>query len=273
MGRSGTGLRWDTAEVAGRRATYGRSEPRPADDNAPARVPVVFLHGWGLSAAAYAGALAALADAGHPVLAPDLPGFGGTPGLPAAEVSFPGYGAWAERFLDTLGITGPVAVVGHSFDGGVAACLASRLGGRLRRLVLLNAVGGGTPVLGFPGDLFDIDGVRGLPTVIGEAVPNLIRNPRGVLTVANLARRADLAAELRDLAARGIPTAAVWSERDHIVTRASFEALCRALGTEGQVVRGAHAWMIGNPGRFSRVVAELLAPSGPQVPTPTLPVP
>ena len=275
---AGPALRWETIEVDGRRVAYGRAEPAgPGSTDRARPAPVVFLHGWGLSGAAYGAALAALARAGHPVVVPDLPGFGGSAGLGSAETSFPGYASWVERFLDALGVTGPVVLVGHSFGGGVATSLASRLGSRVERVVLLNAVGAGTWLLGFPGDLFDPQGVRGLPTVIGEAVPNLLRNPWSVLLVGNLARRADLGGELRQLAEQRVPVAVVWSERDHIVPRASFDAICRMLGTEGHVVRGPHAWMIANPGRFSRVVAELLSspvcsPSA-QESAPTLPVP
>jgi pimeloyl-ACP methyl ester carboxylesterase len=271
MTGAGSALRWETTEVSGRRAAYGRAEPTVGDGVPP--TPVVFLHGWGLTGAAYGAALATLSDAGHPVLVPDLPGFGGSAGLGGAETSFPGYAAWVERFLDAVGVTGPIILIGHSFGGGVATSLASRLGSRVERLVLLNAVGAGTWLLGFPGDLFDPRGVRSLPTVIGEAVPNLLRNPWAVLMVGNLARTADLAPELRQLAARRVPVAVVWSERDHIVPRSSFEATCQMLGTEGQVVRGPHAWMLTNPGRFSRVVGALISPPMRQESAPTLPVP
>ena len=274
-------LRWESAEVDGRRTRYGVADPGPeAEQQGP---PVVFLHGWGLTAGAYSGAIQQLARAGHRVLAPDLPGFGGSAGLPVGSISFPGYAAWVESFLAETGVTGPVRLVGHSFGGGVATCAARLLGRRARHVVLVNAVGGGTWMAGadgrvrgiaerpwwqwglyFPGDLMTPNGFATLPRVLGGAVPNFVRNPRAVLSVANLARTADLGQELSHLRRRGVQVSVVWSERDRIVPRANFEAMCQLLSVEGRIVRGTHAWMLGEPGRFARVVAELLAaePSG-----------
>ena len=277
VGERGPVLRWESTEVGGRRARYCIADPGPgADEQGP---PVVFLHGWGLTAGAYSGAILQLARAGHRVVAPDLPGFGGTAGLRAGSITFPGYAAWVESFLAGTGLSGPVRLVGHSFGGGVAACAARGLDRRVRHLVLVNAVGGGAWVAGadgrvrgiaerpwwhwglhFPGDLMTPNGfVTTLPRVLGGAVPNFVRNPRAVLSVANLARTADLGQELSHLRRRGVRVSVVWSERDGIVPRANFEALCQLLSVEGRVVRGAHAWMLGEPRRFARVVAELLA--------------
>lgn len=277
MGDSGATLRWESAEVDGRRARFALAEPAPSTEPV-ASPPVLFLHGWGLTAGAYAGGVHELARAGHTVLAPDLPGFGGTAGMPAGGTTFPGYAAWVGSFLDEVGVDGPVRLVGHSFGGGVAACSARLLGRRARHLVLVNAVGGGAWVAGadgrvrgiaerpwwdwglhFPGDLWSPNAVVTLPRVLGGAVPNLVRNPRAVVTVANLARTADLGQELSHLRRQGTRVSVVWSERDRIVPRANFEAMCQLLSVEGRVVRGAHAWMIGEPRRFARVVAELLA--------------
>ena len=275
VGDGGPILRWESTEVDGRRTRYGVADPAHHDEQGP---PVVFLHGWGLTAGAYSGAIHELARSGHRVLAPDLPGFGGTAGLPGGSTSFPGYAAWVESFLAETGITGPVRLVGHSFGGGVAACAARVLDRRARHVVLVNAVGGGTWMAGadgrvrgiaerpwwqwglyFPGDLLTPNGFVTLPRVIGGAVPNFVRNPRAVMSVANLARTADLGQELSHLRRRGVRVSVVWSERDRIVPRANFEAMCQLLSVEGRIVRGTHAWMLGEPRRFARVVAELLA--------------
>jgi len=276
VGDSAAVLRWESIEVDGRRARYAVAEPDPdADRHGP---PVLFLHGWGLTAGAYAGSVHDLARAGYRVFAPDLPGFGGTAGLPRRSTTFLGYAAWVESFLAEVGVEGAVRLVGHSFGGGVAACTARLLGRRARHLVLVNAVGGGAWMadangrvrgiaerpwwhwgLYFPGDLMNPNGFVTLPRVLGGAVPNLVRNPRAVLSVANLARTADLGQELAHLRRRGVRVSVVWSERDRIVPRANFEAMCQLLSVEGRVVRGAHAWMLGEPHRFARVVAELLA--------------
>ena len=91
----------------------------------------------------------------------------------------------------------------------------------------------------FPGDVLPGRQIRRvLPVVLEDAVPNLLRNPRAVWRVAQLARKADLTAELEELKRRRLPVAVFWGDQDKIIPRASFEALCAALGTPGEVVPG-----------------------------------
>ena len=58
-----------------------------------------------------------------------------------------------------------------------------------------------------------------LPVIFEDFVPNLLRNPRAMIRVANLARRADLRSELEELRASGLPITALWATRDGIIPR------------------------------------------------------
>src|SRR5665213_2676883 len=60
---------WEVASVDGHRVRYGVVGSGPS---------ALFCHGWGLRPNAYARPIAALAAAGCRVVAPSLPGFGGT---------------------------------------------------------------------------------------------------------------------------------------------------------------------------------------------------
>lgn len=239
--------------------------------------PVVLVHGWALGQRSFRPAMQRLAALGHRVFAPSLPGFGGTPGLARRSFSLDGYAAWLVGFLDAMDLTGPVVVVGHSFGGAVSIRLASDAADRVRSLVLVNAVGGAAwrtrgkhertladrPLwdwgLSFPTELLPLRAVpRVVPTVISDAVPNLVRNPWGAWRVAELTRGIDLGPELRALRASGLPVTVVWGRSDRIVPRASFEAMCEALGTEGIEVDGTHAWLIAEPDAFATVVAEVI---------------
>ena len=74
------------------------------------------------------------------LVAPDLPGWGGSTRLPAADY---GYAAQADRiarFIEVQGLA-PVDVVGHSMGGGIAAVLAARHPTLVRRVVLMDAGG------------------------------------------------------------------------------------------------------------------------------------
>ncbi|ELB92223.1 putative hydrolase [Rhodococcus wratislaviensis IFP 2016] len=103
---------------------------------------VLFLHGWGLSGAAYTRPLEQLIGMGMRVYVPALPGVGGTARLPEAQRALPGYAHWVGQFADTIGLPRPVTVVGHSFGGGVAITTAHRLPDLAERLVLVNSIGG-----------------------------------------------------------------------------------------------------------------------------------
>jgi pimeloyl-ACP methyl ester carboxylesterase len=93
-----------------------------------------------------------------------------------------------------------------------------------------------------------------LPVIFEDLVPNLMRNPRAIVRVANLARRADLRPELERLRDRGLPITILWGTRDSVIPRESFEALCVASGVDGTVVEGSHSWLIADPRQFGEVI-------------------
>lgn len=78
---------------------------------------VVALHGWGRRGADFAAVLDGL-DA----IAVDLPGFGASP-APASSTGARGYADTLEELI--RGLPEPPVLVGHSFGGRVAVCLAA----------------------------------------------------------------------------------------------------------------------------------------------------
>jgi pimeloyl-ACP methyl ester carboxylesterase len=235
-------------------------------------LPVLLLHGWGLAHHSYRAVVHAIADKGCRVYAPALPGFGGTPDLPARSFSLAGYASWVASFLRAVKVDEPVVVVGHSFGGGVAIRFAHDDPSMVRSLVLVNSIGGSAwkqgktlrsmaerPLwdwgLHFPSDIWPLpQATRVVPVMLEDALPNLIRNPRSLWKVGNLARRADLTRELEDLKRSGTPVTVIWASRDGIIPRESFEALCVAAGAQGTVVDGSHSWLLADPGGFSEVI-------------------
>jgi pimeloyl-ACP methyl ester carboxylesterase len=265
----GDHLVWQQAAVDGRPAFYGT-----AGDG----LPVLFLHGWALGQHAYKRALKRLVHLGCQVFAPAMPGFGGTPDLPSRQKSFAGYAGWIARFLDAVGVEEPVFAVGHSFGGGVAIKLAHDHPARVRYLVLINSVGGSTwssagsrvrsmaerPLwdwgLHFPQDIFPLRQLtRVLPVILEDALPNIVHNPMGLWTVGNLARRADLTVELEELKRRNLPVVVLWGDKDQIIPRASFDALCTSIGSQGEVVAGRHSWLLADPDAFGEVMTNSVA--------------
>jgi len=256
-------LVWKRTRVEGRVARYAVTGEG---------LPVVFLHGWALAHHTYRDVVARIAARGCRVYAPALPGFGGTPDLPSASFSLEGYATWVLDFVRAVDLKEPAVLVGHSFGGGVAIRYAFDHPERVRSLVLVNSIGGSAwrrgktlrsmaerPLwdwgLHFPTDIWPLpQATRVLPVVLEDAIPNLMRNPRSVWRVAQLARSADLRVELDQLKQRRLPVTVLWGSRDGIIPRESFEALCVAVGAKGTVVDGSHSWLLADPDRFSEVI-------------------
>lgn len=261
-------LVWKSTKVDGRAALYGV---------AGAGLPVVFCHGWALGQHAYKRALKRLVRLDCRVYAPALPGFGGSAELAEGHSDLEGYAAWLEGFLSAVGIDEPVFLVGHSFGGAVSIKFAHDYEHRVRTLVLVNSVGGSAwsssggamrsmaqrPLwdwgIHFPRDLLPIPHVnRVLPVILEDALPNLLRNPRALWRAAQLARGADLADELEELRRRRLPVVVLWGEQDRIIPRASFDALCTAIGSPGEVVSGNHSWLLADPDSFGEVMTNIV---------------
>ena len=102
--------------------------------------PLLLLRGGSGSWTHWLRNIAALADAGHSVLAPDLPGFGDSAAPPDGHDAdvLPG---WLERGLQRLIGDQPVDLVGFSFGGLVAGLWAQARPARVARLVLVGSPG------------------------------------------------------------------------------------------------------------------------------------
>lgn len=118
---------------------FGRS----FGDGPPA---VIALHGWGRKSDDFKAILA-----GMDAIAFDLPGFGASP-APESVIGPRDYADQLARVLEEMG--GAPVVLGHSFGGRVAVCLAARHPDLVDRLVLtgvplLRRPGTGKPPLGY----------------------------------------------------------------------------------------------------------------------------
>jgi pimeloyl-ACP methyl ester carboxylesterase len=103
-------------------------------DDAGQGQPVVLLHAFPLARGMWQPQVAALSGA-YRVLTPDLPGFGGTSGIP----STPSVQAMAEvvgGLLDALGLQDQVVLGGLSMGGYVALAFVRQYPHRLRALIL-----------------------------------------------------------------------------------------------------------------------------------------
>ena len=100
---------------------------------------VLLLHGWGDGAKQLSQLSADLAKH-YQVLAPDLPGFGGTQG-PNTAWDLDDYASFIEALLGKLGLKQPYAVVTHSNGGAMAVRAISLQRLKPQKLVLMAAAG------------------------------------------------------------------------------------------------------------------------------------
>jgi pimeloyl-ACP methyl ester carboxylesterase len=243
-------------------------------------MPFIFLHGWGLRDHTYKRAMSRLAASGVRVLAPSLPGFGGTARLPGSEFSMDGYADWVAQFAAAVGVSGDHYLGGHSFGGGVAIKTAHDHGDHCQLLVLVNSIGGAVwrsdgaggapdeflvdrPIwdwgVRFPGDIAGRPGLlRAGRVIVQDAARNLLRDPLGFWRVGTLARQANLLGELEELKRRQLPVVVLWGNEDEIMPAASLDAIVSAVGHEAVVVDGSHSWLLADPDRFGEIMTNVV---------------
>jgi len=97
---------------------------------------VVLLHGWRRSHEDFARVAASLAESGVAAVSIDLPGFGATP-APTVPGGARAYAVQLAPLVEELAASSePPLLVGHSFGGRVAVCLAAQRPGAVGGLVL-----------------------------------------------------------------------------------------------------------------------------------------
>jgi pimeloyl-ACP methyl ester carboxylesterase len=237
--------------------------------------PLVLLHAFPLSKAMWRPQLEPLAAVAR-VLAPDLPGFGGSRGFdgpPSVEVM-------ADRvaeFLDALHVREPVILGGLSMGGYVALAFARRHADRLRGLILADTKADPDDEAGKANRdrLIDLTSKSGPEMLIDQMLPKLVGSDtaaRGAGVMQEIRTTAsaqppagvmDGLRALRDrpdatpgLAAITVPTLVIVGEQDTVTPPAKAEELARAIrGSRLVKLPGAgHLANLEQPADFNAAV-------------------
>ena len=212
---------------------------------------------------------------GRPILAPSLPGFGGTP-VPTAEPSLDDYADALIREIDRAGWAKAV-VCGLSMGGYVAFALWRRHQGRIAGLVLADAKAEADTEQGKTGRVALAAKVRELgpeQTFFAATPPpwlregssqwpllkaTILRQPREAIAQAALAR-AGRPDSLPDLASIHVPTAVIVGDADPICTLDNAKTMQAGIkGATLTVIRDAgHLASLEQPEPFDAAVSELL---------------
>lgn len=103
------------------------------------KLPIIVLHGWGSSSAAWEVTKQLLQKAGYRVFIPDLPGFGKEP-PPEKPWAVDHYVDFVLKFAK-LAKFDKFVLIGHSFGGRIAIKLAAQYPGKVEKLILTGAAG------------------------------------------------------------------------------------------------------------------------------------
>ena len=248
-------------------------------DEAGAGRPVVLLHAFPLSNAIWSRQLSA-PPPGARLIAPDLRGFGASPG--GGEPSLDAMADDVAALLDRLGLDS-VVLGGLSMGGYVAMAFLRRHPGRVGALVLADTKAGADAEAGvakrlaMAARLEEEDSPRAL---LDDVVPGLLgattkrRFPEVATRVAGLARACDprsAAWAQRAMAARpdsfatlraaDVPAVVIVGEEDAISPVADAEAMAEALPQAGKAVvipASGHLTSVERPGPFSAALAGFL---------------
>lgn len=233
-------------------------------DDPGAGPPLLLIHGLMVYGYAFRAVVPELAAARR-LLIPDLPGTGDSDRPPPVYCA--GYSpTWLARvllaLLDDLGL-GRVDVLGHSWGGAIAVCLADAAPERVRRLILADATCFAMP-LPLEGRLALVPGVgpyvfknlyrrtalshylaRALadPSLLGDDDLDLYWDrlartggrEAAYAMLTQLANDERMAAMLPRLRALTCDTLVIWGERDAIVPREHAERLRDAIAGAGLV--------------------------------------
>jgi pimeloyl-ACP methyl ester carboxylesterase len=224
---------------------------------------VVALHGWGRDRHDFRDALS-----GYRHIRADLPGFGLSPPPPEAWGAA-GYAACLAAALDDCGLPGPAVIVGHSFGGRVAVCLAAARPDLVSGLVLcgvplLRDAGAGRPPLRYRlarsaarAHLLPARRFEAIRAARGSADYNAAAGVMREVLVRVVNESYD--AQLRAITA---PAALLWGARDRAVPPAMVDR-ARALlpgPVTAEVVDGAwHDVHLQAPDRLALMISAVLA--------------
>jgi pimeloyl-ACP methyl ester carboxylesterase len=245
-------------------------------------VPLVFLHGLGLSGRAYVRLLSRLAGMGFLVVALDSAGHGGTPNLPRNAAQLAHRVDLTLRTLDALGIEKAV-FMGHSMGGRMIIQLSALAPDRVLAAVLLNAAAG-TPfddsirapvrsprraVRALVDAAYDAQGDPfRLPTpernrylrLVTSALARNVRTPLGFPgAVRAIIASGDYTPMLEAMREQRVPTIVVHGEKDLVVPFDNARDMADRADAALYRVPGAyHSWMLANPRHGADMVRQLL---------------
>lgn len=227
-------------------------------------IPLVFLHGLSVSAAAYTEMLELLAGNGFHVFAFDCPDHGGSDSLPWGH-TVKDMAYVLHQALDAAAVHVDAVLVGHSMGGWIAAELAAMHPYLYSNVILLDAAvgrefhesvrlrSGAQFLAGAVRDVYGDVRKAGSIRKLGERLSLISRltssvSGPGILRAINAVMHSDSTETLRALKGR-VRTVVIHGAKDGIVPMRAGWSAAQLSGASAMytLVNGFHSWMISDP--------------------------
>lgn len=230
---------------------------------ASSSIPILFLHGWGISTEPYTEVLNLLALS-HPIIAPDLPSFAGS----NYSDLIPDYVSYSKillLFLEVLNLQ-QFHLVGHSLGGGIAITLSTLVPEKVRSVILVDSTGIPAPSIPemIPRRAIEMTVQMFLPRRRLKLVDiplvfsyNLLFNTKNVIQGLLISIYEDISHLLPIIQA---PCLLLWSEKDLTTPLNNAKKMLAIIPNSKLITveEGLHEWGLWYPEKFTSLILDFI---------------
>jgi pimeloyl-ACP methyl ester carboxylesterase len=226
-------------------------------------IPILLLHGWGISTEPYQEVLELLAQH-HTIIAPDLPSFARSAysGLISDYVS---YSKFLLPFLSVLDLQ-QFHLIGHSFGGGIAITLSTLVPEKVRSVILIDSTGIPAPSIPemIPRRAIEMTAQLFLPRSRLKLVDiplvfsyNLLFNTKNVIQGLLISLYEDISYLLLEIQA---PCLLLWSEKDLTTPLSNAQEMAAIIPNSKLITveEGFHEWGLWYPEKFTSLILDFI---------------
>ncbi|QIR40416.1 alpha/beta hydrolase [Tolypothrix sp. PCC 7910] len=230
----------------------------------PSQIPILFLHGWGISTEPYQEVLKLLAQH-HTIIAPDLPSFARS----TYSELIPDYVTYSKfllSFLEVLNLQ-QFHIVGHSLGGGIAITLASLVPEKVKSVILVDSTGIPTP------SIPEMIARRAIEMTVQMFLPrkrlklvdiplvfshNLLFNTGNVIQGLLISLYEDISHLLPKIQA---PCLLLWSEKDLTTPLSNAQEMATIIPNSKLITveEGLHEWGLWYPDKFTFIILDFIS--------------
>jgi pimeloyl-ACP methyl ester carboxylesterase len=226
-------------------------------------IPILFLHGWGISTEPYTEILQLLTQQ-YTIIAPDLPSFAGS-AHPELIPDYVSYSKLLLAFLEVLDLQ-QFHLVGHSLGGGIAITLSTLIPEKVRSVILVDSTGVPAPSIPemIPRRAIEMTVQMFLPRPKLKLVDiplvfsyNLLFNTGNVIQGLLISIYEDISHLLPKIQA---PCLLLWSEKDLTTPLNNAREMAAIIPNSKLIIveEGLHEWGLWYPEKLTSFILDFI---------------